>query len=189
MKYNQGIIYKICCNDTDVKDIYVGSTTNFIHRKYSHKSSCNNSNSVKYDLNVYQFVRDNGGWDNWSMIQIEQYEAKDKRDLEQRERYYSETLKATLNRQLPTRTQKEWYENNIDTHKENCKKRYKNNKESIAIIQKKYRDNNKQKIKELKSKKYMCECGGRYTHSVKARHLQTKKHKEYILSNPNTFTV
>ena len=182
MKYNQAIIYKLCCNDTDVKDIYVGSTTNFKHRKYHHKSSCNNSNNVKYNFNVYKFIRDNGGWDNWSMIQIEQYEAKDKRDLEQKERYYLELLKATLNRQLPTRT-----------HKESAKAYRDTNKETIAIKSKEYRNNNKEKpkdylkknkekIKDRKSKKYMCDCGSTLTHGHRARHLNSKNHKEYLLN-------
>ena len=37
VNYNQSIIYKICCNDTDVEDIYVGSTTNYYRRKQEHK--------------------------------------------------------------------------------------------------------------------------------------------------------
>ena len=35
--YTQTTIYKICCNDTAITDIYVGSTTNFANRKYGHK--------------------------------------------------------------------------------------------------------------------------------------------------------
>ena len=152
MKYNQGIIYKLCCNDTDVKDIYAGSTTNFKHRKYSHKSSCNNLNNKSYNYNVYKFIREHGNWDNWSMIQIEQYEAKDKRDLEQRERYYLELLKASLNQAVPTRTQKESSKEYYKNNKEKIKDYLETNKESIAITKKEYRNNNKQKIKENRSK-------------------------------------
>jgi hypothetical protein len=31
--YSKSIIYKIVCKDLDVKDCYVGSTTNFTNRK------------------------------------------------------------------------------------------------------------------------------------------------------------
>lgn len=30
--------------------------------------------------------------------------------------------------------------------------------------------------------KYQCDCGGKYTHSNKARHFQTPKHIKYIQS-------
>jgi len=35
--YSKSIIYKICCNDINIIDIYIGSTTNFITRKAEHK--------------------------------------------------------------------------------------------------------------------------------------------------------
>ena len=185
VNYNQSIIYKICCNDTDVKDIYVGSTTNYYRRKQEHKKCCNSSNGVKYNYNVYTFIRNNGGWDNWSMVEIEKYEAKDKRELHTRERYYLELLKATLNKVVPTRA-----------HKESCKEYRDANKETLAIKRKEYRNNNKEKIKDYleknkdrKSKKYMCDCGSTITHQHKARHNKSNKHKDFILSNPNSFTV
>jgi hypothetical protein len=31
--YSKTVIYKIVCNDLDVKDIYIGSTTEFTKRK------------------------------------------------------------------------------------------------------------------------------------------------------------
>ena len=189
VNYNQSIIYKICCNDTDVKDIYVGSTTNYYRRKQEHKKCCNNSNGVKYNFNIYTFIRNNGGWDNWSMVEIEKYEAKDKRELHTRERYYLELLKASLNKIVPTRTHKEsskvYRDNNKETIAIKSKEYYKNNKEHIKSKEKEYRENNKEKL----TKEYICECGGRYTHGNKVRHNKTNKHTEYILINPNSFTV
>ena len=40
--YSKTVIYKIVCNDLEVKDIYVGSTSNFRNRKNKHKIKCNN---------------------------------------------------------------------------------------------------------------------------------------------------
>ena len=85
-KYDQSIIYKLRCKDTNITEIYVGSTTNFKHRKYCHKSRCNSVTLKGYNLKVYKFIRDNGGFENWCMIEIEKYNAIDKRDLEKRER-------------------------------------------------------------------------------------------------------
>ena len=127
--YQQSIIYKLCCKDVDITDIYIGSTTNFKQRKTKHKNVCNNEKKRYYNSNVYKYIRCNGGFDNWDMIQIEQYKATDKRDLESRERYYIETLKSKLNSYIPTRTIKEYYEDN----KEKVKEYYENNKQKINI--------------------------------------------------------
>ena len=117
VNYSNSIIYKICCNDTDIKEIYIGSSTNFKTRKNSHEHACNNENGEKYSYQVYQFIRANGGFENWDMIQLEAYEAKDKRSLEARERHWIETLKPSLNSSIPTRTHREWRDDN----KENIK--------------------------------------------------------------------
>jgi hypothetical protein len=151
--YEKGIIYKICCNDVNITECYVGSTCSFRARKCAHKGNCNNTNGTKYNYNVYKFIRDNGGWDNWTMVQIEQYEAKDRRDLHSRERYHFEQLTATLNNNVPNQSSKESYKKYCDNHKEELKiKRqlYKeNNKDQIKL----YRDNHKDQIR-LYQKEY-----------------------------------
>ena len=73
--YSKTIIYKLCCKDVNITDEYVGGTTNFYGRKGNHKGKCNNSNT-----RVYKFIRENGGWDNWEMIEIEKYNAIEKLD-------------------------------------------------------------------------------------------------------------
>ena len=78
-KYENSVIYKIKHNeDYDDTNIYIGSTSNFKNRKYQHKCSCNSEKGKKYNLPVYQYIRDNGGWDNFVMIPIEQYSCNDK---------------------------------------------------------------------------------------------------------------
>ena len=42
--YSKSMIYKLCCKDVNIKEIYVGSTTNLIKRKYQHKADCYNKN-------------------------------------------------------------------------------------------------------------------------------------------------
>ena len=37
--YSNGIVYKLCCNDPAITDIYVGSTLNMKSRKYEHITS------------------------------------------------------------------------------------------------------------------------------------------------------
>ena len=83
-----GLIYKLVCNDIDVKECYVGSTINLTRRKCHHKHRCNNTDNNSYNLYVYQFIRDNGGFDNWSMIQIESFNFNTRSELHSRERYW-----------------------------------------------------------------------------------------------------
>ena len=71
INYQNTIIYKIVCNDLTITESYVGSTTDFRRRKSQHKSSCNTINNSKYNQKNYIFIRENGGWENWTMLEIE----------------------------------------------------------------------------------------------------------------------
>jgi group I intron endonuclease len=139
LNYDNSIIYKICCNDLSIKDIYVGATTNFKRRKNEHKTNCRCPKSKKHNRPVYKFIRDNGGIDNWSIIILERFKAIDKEDLKQKEREWFEKLEAKLNYQYPSRTLKEYnksekrrqYHKNYRNTEEFKKKSHAKNKERI----------------------------------------------------------
>ena len=188
--YSKGLIYKLVCKDLIIKECYYGSTTNFSKRKIKHKSVCNNINSKEYNAPKYQFIRVNGGWDNWEMILVKNYPCENKLELEREERLIMEQDNNRLNVELPTQSRKEYYDNN----KEKIKKYYDNNKDKL----KEYRDNNKDKRKDYYNnnkdnfkeyyeinkenilKKITCECGSKVCYINKARHLKSKKHKKYL---------
>ena len=153
VKYEKSSIYKICCKDVSVKGEYVGSTTNMQRRKTLHKSCCNNENGEKYNMIVYSYIRDNGGWDNFDFIEVEKFNATDKNHLHTRERYWIELLKSELNCCIPMRTQKEWYIDNKEHSAERSKKYYEDNREYFIEKQKIYSADNKEQIAE-KHKKY-----------------------------------
>jgi len=184
INYLNTIIYKIVCNDLNVKDTYVGHTTDFIKRKATHKSHCINENDTKHNLKVYKMIRDNGNWNNWSMIEIEKYPCGDSNEACSRERYWYELLNANMNTLCPTfnvekrkEYEKEYYDKNKDLYfKEHNKVYYDNNKEYFKEYNKEYYDNNKERINE----KNNCLCGGCYTYSHKSHHLKTIKHQNYI---------
>lgn len=151
VNYQNSSIYKICCNDVSITDIYIGSTTNFTRRKQEHKKNINGDYCNMY---LYKFIRDHGGWNNWNMILVEAYNATDKRNLETRERHFIETLKSTLNKYIPTRTHKEYRDEHKDSNIERSKKWYEEHKEQRAIDSKIYREENKTKIKQDKKEYY-----------------------------------
>jgi hypothetical protein len=175
VNYSNTIIYKLCCNDVNVTEIYVGHTTNFTKRKQHHKIYCNNENDRKYNTNVYKFIRNNGDWSNWSMVEIEKYPCEDVLDAFKRERYWIETLKATLNSNLPSHNQKEWQTDNKAKIKETKKLYCEKNKEIIAEKCKVYRENNKEMIKAI-GKDYR----------ERNKEILTEKNKKYREQNKET---
>lgn len=143
INYTNTIIYKIVCNDLNIKDLYVGSTTDFTNRKYNHKSNCNNEKSKNYNLKIYTFIRNNGGWFNWSMIEIEKWPCMDGNEAQSRERYWYDILNSKLNTNIPFKT--------IEEYEEKCKQenkdKYIKNKDYYKEYQKEYNEKNKEKTK------------------------------------------
>jgi hypothetical protein len=177
MDYSKTIIYKIVCNDLNVKDCYVGHTINMTKRKCSHKSHCNNENDKAHNLKIYQIIRENGGWDNWSMLLVEKFPCKDKYEACKREREVYEELEAKMNTFRPYRTQEELKEYR-EEHKEELKqynKQYREeHKEEIKQYREKYYQEHKEKIKEKVECKY---CSKLLSNHNMSRHHKTCKSK------------
>ena len=108
--------YKLCWKDIKIADVYVGHTTEFRKRKNKHKNNCCNEHNREYSYHVYQFIRANGGWDNWDMV-LDALEAR------RREREHVEQLHATLNRVVPNRSRKEYYDDHADIIRERARER------------------------------------------------------------------
>ena len=195
--YSNTVIYKIICNDASITDCYVGHTTNFIKRKSQHKTaSSNESNNLK----VYSFIRSNGGWTNFSMIQIEAYPCETKEQALKRERHFIEELKASLNIVIPTRTNKEYRIQNkdkklqyIEANKEHIRLQkheyHQQNKDKHRAYKKQYQKDNREKYLDMKhreyqnrSHKFICECGSTITKHNQNKHLKTKTHIAFIAS-------
>jgi hypothetical protein len=153
--YSNTIIYKLCCKDPTITEIYIGHTTNFTQRKNSHKTLCCNENNKNHSRYVYQFIRQNGGWNNWNMIQIEKQPFKNKREAEAHEHCWIEKLNALLNsnkphamcKEEPKKYKQDWYENNKDTILQKAKEQYEENKEEKIKYQKQYAEENKENVK------------------------------------------
>jgi len=210
--YNKTIIYKLVKNDDyDNENIYVGSTTDFIRRKYEHKASCCNENNKLYNFKVYQIIRENGGWGEWNMIEIEKFPCNDNNEAHAREEYWRCEFNARLNTNRAFRTKEvikehknQYYTKNIDKIKEyrteNAEKIKKQSKQYYiehAEEIKQYQTENAEKIKEHHKKyrtehaeklhkKYECDCGGKYTHQNKLQHFKSKKHQNYLNNKVET---
>jgi hypothetical protein len=159
--YSKTIIYKFVCKDIKIEDIYIGSTSDFTRRKYNHKCACINQQNTAYNLKIYKIIRDNGGWINWEMIEIEKYPCNDSNEARARERYWYEFLNASLNSNKPIQYHdelikyrkeydKEYQKNNVDEIKEYRKK----NEIKLREYYKEYQKKNESKLKEYNKKYY-----------------------------------
>ena len=148
ISYDKTAIYKIACKDPSITDVYVGSTTNVNKRRYKHKYFCYDENSSKYNFKVYDFIRKNGGWDNWDLVVIEEYPCENKIQMLQRERHHLEQLQATLNSKYPYRTKEEAKEMMKNYMIDYNKKYRQENKHTIRLYKRAWRQKQKEK-KEL----------------------------------------
>ena len=107
INYDNTCLYKIVCRDLEVKETYVGRTTDFRRRKYDHKHSCITEHGKSYNLALYEHIRNNGGWDNFDMVLIEQCKCDGSLDAHKKQRELIEQLGSKLNMLLPARTKQE----------------------------------------------------------------------------------
>ena len=150
--YSKTIMYRIICKDPTITDCYVGSTINFTKRKGQHKQNCNNENDKNHNYYVYRFIRNNGGFENWEMIEIEKYNAIDKAEQARRERYWLEFYKASLNKNIPSRPQLEYQKVYRDNNRDKIKEYTENNKEHKKEYNEIYYDVNKDQILKTNEK-------------------------------------
>ena len=177
MNYSNTIIYRLVCKDLNITDCYVGHTTRFRKRKNKHKYHIYDVENKygKHNFKVYQYIINNGGWENWLMIEVEKYPCDDGNEARARERYWYETLEATLNTDTPNQTTKEWRDKTNYNQKN-----YERNKIKINARTKAYYLLHIDEIHEKNKETITCDCGCSITKVNLIRHSKTKKHQLYI---------
>ena len=183
-------IYKICCNDNTCADFYIGSTQNVRLRKSQHKRSCITESDKSFTRLIYTKIRENGGWDNWRMVVLEEMPNTTLIQARIREEHYRVELQATLNmcsaysglsyNELPKSEYfKQYYETNKDKMDEQQKTYREENKDIISEKSKAYRETIKDKMKDYqktyreKNKDKRSEKGKAYYEKNKDKILET----------------
>lgn len=149
--YSKTVMYVIRPIDWSVKLLYVGSTTDFIRRKWQHKHKCHNPAIREYNYKLYKLIRENGGWSNFTMEIIEVFPCNNVVECEMREREIYHCLRANMNSRVPRLTEEEI-----------------KNYSAIA------------NAKRKKYPKTECPCGGCYLYQNKNVHLASQKHQNYV---------
>ena len=190
-RYQRGKVYRIVCRKTGKQ--YIGSTCKKLLSQRLANHVCN---FKAWKKNRYQFttsftiLKEN----DYYIELIEMVSCSSKDELLIRERFHIQKNEC-VNKYIPLRTQKEYYEDNKEKNKE-----YREaNKEKISEYQKEYAQTNKEKIAENKKeydkeyrqqncdkitenfkKKYDCSCGSTLCKGDKSRHEKTIKHQNYL---------
>ena len=84
-------IYMIYCKDESISEFYIGRTNNF-HKRFQSHRSCSKVNSPP----LYKFMNTYGGWDNWDMVILEEYDCG-QYEIDMIEKRWIKQLKPTLN--------------------------------------------------------------------------------------------
>lgn len=180
-RYQRGCIYKLQCLDPSVKNIYVGSTTNLPRRVQYHRLSVTDND--KYDSRLYNFIRRNGGMDNWCGVLLEEFPCWSKAQLERRENHWFNAIKPELNTNIPGLFASLGGDRNA-LARHNYAQRKKNNPEALrqyaARKGLRYRQKNNEIVKARKTAPYMCECGSMCQNGNIGKHRRTAKHLEHM---------
>ena len=125
------IIYKIVCVLPDIDYCYVGSCRHFARRLYKHKRDAISNNSK-----IYKIIRQNGGFDNFLMSEIQSIECDGSMDARILEQQFITSLNANLNTNrayLSEEDKKQYYSN----HKIEIKQKYNPEVKRLYYLQNK----------------------------------------------------
>ena len=154
--YSKSKIYLITCLVTDLK--YVGATTmdsiftRLLQHVYAYRTYAN-GRRVDY-CRSFEIIKNN----NFKIELLEECPCETQEELDAKERYYIESIEC-INKNIPSRTLKEYYKDKIH-HFKDYYQRVKDN--------------------ERFKKKILCSCGSYYTLNNKNHHYNTHKHQHKI---------
>jgi hypothetical protein len=131
---------------------------------------------------LYQMIRENGGWNNFRMIEVEKYPCADKREAEKIECEVMIELKASMNTKISYLTdedrinnQKKYTMKHTEEKKEKDKKYYEINKD----LKKLYREKNNEHIKAYRDSNKIKQHAYNKEYRVKIKDVIKQKEKEY----------
>ena len=204
VNYRDGKIYRLVSGSGKQ---YIGSTTQKLCRRIAeHRGKYKRwkDGKINFVTSFSLFEEENG---NVEIVLIEKFACESKEELHSRERYWIETMDC-VNKYIPSRTKKEYREQNreqileyqkqyreqnreqileykkqyreqnIEQISEHQKQYYEQNREQKLEYQKQYREQNREQISEYQKRKIQCECGAEITYNGLSTHKKTKKHKE-----------
>lgn len=95
--YSKTYVYQLTCktSNKNTVDSYISYTTNITQRKYKHKREA--LDSVHHHTKLYDCIRKNGGWPNWTCIILEECSCSNEFQARERANFYIMKMKPNLN--------------------------------------------------------------------------------------------
>jgi hypothetical protein len=157
-------MYKIFPKNKELNYCYVGHTSNLSERNKHHFQCSTNTNNSKHHQLIYQTIYNNGGWNEWEMIEIEKYVCSTRLEARMREQQLILEHNANINTLSAFVTEDErkkrkqaitnkYRAENKDIIKEQTQKYKEDHKDIIKEQMIKYRKDHKEEIRE-KEKEY-----------------------------------
>jgi hypothetical protein len=176
VNYQNGKIYRIVDNTNGNQ--YIGSTTLKLSQRLAQHVADYKvylKSNMKY-LKAFDILATG----DYIIILIECFPCTSKEELLSRERYWQECLNCiNKNKPIITAEEKKIYQ---EKYREDHQQEIKQYHKSYYIQNKvKYQENSKKEFTLAgRSKKVHCECGGKYIHQHRSRHINSQKHQEYL---------
>ena len=169
--YKQGKIYKIVCNVTG--KVYIGSTIQSLSmRLMGHRVAYKRFKESKSAyVTAYQIIEQ----ENYDIVLIENCSCESNEELHKRERYFIESVDC-INKNIPSRTFKEYCLDNKDAIKEKAKQYWQDNKDVIRERRKQY-----QQQYHLDNKDILIERAKQ--HHQDNKDMRNEKAKQYYQDN------
>ena len=190
--YSKTVIYQIECKDPNITKTYGGHSTNLIKRRALHKSACNNPNCRHYTAYVFQFIRENGGWDNWQVVWQYDYPCENIEQAKLEETKFIKEQKCELNSNRPFITKEDRKEYQKEWEKE---KNAKKTEEEKKIRLKKVSEKNKKCKAKIKAneteeeKKIRLQKKREYNATARAKKKAEKESQTNLMVNAELKTI
>ena len=141
--YERGQIYAII--DEEGMEVYIGSSCNELYKRW-HK----HKNDAKRNPNtpIYKYIIENGGFEKFRIVLVEDYPCSCKKELVRREGELIKAINPVGNRRIAGRTKTEWYEDNKELILERQREWRIQNKDKMLESMRKYKEQNREKIRE-----------------------------------------
>ena len=162
-------LFRVVCKQEAILEHYIGFTTCLLEYKLKHfKSEYINPMSSSYNNKLNNFIREHGGWENWQLQLIDEYEWQTKSQAKQKQ---IELVKSSP-----------WATLNHEYHTQTKEKQLERRRERDRL----YQYNNRFTIAEKRNQKCKCDvCGSAYTLWNKSKHLLSQKHHLALKNNDN----
>jgi len=149
--YQKGKIYRLWSPSQNI--IYIGSTTQVLSQRLGghlkEKRTYDKDNTKKHMTSFLVLE-----CEDYKIELLEEYACNNKQQLEKKESEYIRNNDC-VNKVIPDRTRKEYYNDNIDKYKEQFKQYRIDNIENIRERENKYYQDNKDKISERRRQRYL----------------------------------